>query len=58
MPYRIKKSGSGYKVVSPNHPGGFSKEPQSKEQALAQQRALYANSKDEAIGGTSRRRKR
>jgi len=43
MPYPIKKVGSGFKVVSKNHPAGFSKKPQTKSQARAQQKALYAN---------------
>lgn len=46
MPYRIKKEGSGFKVTSPNHPGGFAKHPQSKEMAKKQLGAIYANAGD------------
>ena len=47
MPYKIKKSGSGEKVTSPNHPSGFSKKPQSKTTAKKQLAAIEANSKEE-----------
>lgn len=47
MPYKIAKRGNGYKVVEKSggkHPGReFSKEPQTKEKALAQLRAIEAN---------------
>ena len=43
MPYKVKKSGDGFKVTSPNHPDGFSRKPQSKKQAEAQRRAIEAN---------------
>ncbi len=46
MPYKIKQSGSGYKVTSPNHKSGFSKKPQTKSMARKQQQALYANAPD------------
>jgi hypothetical protein len=41
MPFKVKKSGEGYKVFSPK--GAKSKKPMSKEKALAQQKAIYAN---------------
>lgn len=47
MPYKISKSGGGYKVTTPNHPHGFSKKPQSHEQASAQLRAIMANTKEQ-----------
>jgi hypothetical protein len=47
MPYHVEKKGEGFKVTSPNHPGGFSKKPQTKAQAEAQKRAIYANTKEE-----------
>ncbi len=43
MPYRIKKSGSGYKVASPNRT--FSKKPLTMRRAKAQLRAIYAQTK-------------
>ena len=45
MPYKLKKVKGGEKVVSPNHPGGFSKKPLSAKKAKAQMRAIYANTK-------------
>jgi hypothetical protein len=48
MPYRIVKSGKGAKVVSPNHPGGFSKHPQSEEMAKKQLAAIKINTKEES----------
>jgi len=36
VPYSIKKMGSGYTVVSPNHPEGHSKKPMTHENAVAQ----------------------
>jgi hypothetical protein len=47
MPYKLSKVKGGEKVVSPNHPSGFSKKPQSHAKAAAQMRAIYANTKDE-----------
>jgi hypothetical protein len=41
MPFKVKKSGKGYKVFSPK--GAKSKKPMSKEKALKQQKAIYAN---------------
>ena len=47
MPYKIKKFGKGgYKVTSPNHPGGFSKKPQSKKQAIKQMVAIKMHDKE------------
>ena len=40
MPFRIKKFGSGYKVVSPNHPEGHSKKPMTLKNAQAQLRIM------------------
>jgi len=42
MPYRVEKSGSGYKVAGP-HGAKYSKHPQSKAKAVAQMRAIYAS---------------
>jgi hypothetical protein len=55
MPYHIEKKGGGYKVTSPNHPGGFSKHPQTKGEAEAQRRAILAN--DHEDHGKSRPKK-
>lgn len=41
MPYDIRKTGSGYKVVGPSGPK--SKKPLTLRKAKAQMRALYAN---------------
>jgi ribosomal protein L35 len=50
MPYKIVKTGNGFKVVegsAGNRPGHqFSKKPQSRKRALAQLRALYIHAKD------------
>ena len=43
MPYKLKRFGRGAKVVSSNHPQGFSKKPQTLRMAKAQLRAIYAN---------------
>jgi hypothetical protein len=45
MPYELRKVKGGTKVVSPNHPQGFSKKPQTLRMAKAQLRAIYANTK-------------
>jgi hypothetical protein len=45
VPFKVKKSGKGYKVVSPNGPK--SKKPLTLRRAKAQQRAIYANTKGE-----------
>jgi hypothetical protein len=52
MPYKIKKRGSKYVVVSPHGVKGIH---DTKAQAEAQQRAIYANTGDEA---KPKRRKR
>jgi len=44
MPYHIKKSGKGFKVFGPS--GAKSNKPLTLRKAKAQQRALYANTKD------------
>lgn len=49
MPYKVKKSGGGYKVTSPDHPSGFSKKPLSKSKARKQLAAIYANTKGESF---------
>lgn len=43
MPYNVKKVVGGYKVFSPNGPK--SRKPMTLRQAMAQQRAIYANTK-------------
>lgn len=43
MPYKIAKSGDGYKVHSPSGPK--SKHPLTLRQARRQQAAIYANTK-------------
>lgn len=45
MPYKVKKVKGGYKVYSPN--GAKSKKPLSKAKALAQERAIYANTNED-----------
>jgi hypothetical protein len=49
MPYKVAKSGSGYKVKNKNTGKTYSKKPQTKEKAAAQMRALYMNTKDESF---------
>ena len=43
MPYKIKKSGSGYKVCKKKGGKCFSKKKLSKSRAKAQMRAILAN---------------
>jgi len=43
MPYKLRKFGKGYKVVSPNHPKGFSKKGLTRREAIAQMRAIIVN---------------
>jgi hypothetical protein len=43
MPYKLKKFGKGFKVVSPNHKSGFSKKPMTRREAVAQLRAIMVN---------------
>jgi hypothetical protein len=45
VPYKLRKSGRGEVVVSPNHPKGFSKKPLSHRQAVAQLRAILISTK-------------
>ena len=45
MPYNLKKTGKGYKVVTKATGKTHSKKPLSKAKASAQMRALYANEK-------------
>lgn len=49
MPYSLKKVGGGYKVISPNRPGGHSRKPLSKATATRQMRVIYANTKNETV---------
>ena len=44
MPYNVKKAGKGFKVFSPSGPK--SKKPLTLRKAKAQQRAIYANTKE------------
>lgn len=50
MPYSLKKSGSGYKVMSKDTGKTHSNKPIPKSRAKAQMRALYANMKKENGG--------
>ena len=43
MPYKVKKSGKGYKVFKKGTSKSYSKKPLPKKRAEAQMRALYAN---------------
>lgn len=45
MPYSLKKIKQGYKVVSPNHPQGFSKKKMTLRMAKMQLRAIMMNTK-------------
>ena len=47
MPYKLKKSGSGYKVTSPGR--SYSKHPMSKEKAKKQLAALHIHTKESAV---------
>lgn len=47
MPYKIRKSGGGYKVTSPER--SYSKEPMSKEKARRQLAAIKINTNEEVI---------
>lgn len=49
MPYKLKKSGSGYKVTSPNHKPGFSKKSMSKDRAKKQLAAIQINTHGESF---------
>lgn len=47
MPYKVTpQKGGGYKVTSPNHPHGFARKAQSKEQAIKQKVAIEINARD------------
>ena len=43
MPFKLKQIGDGWKVVSPDHPQGFSKKPLPKKRAQAQLRIIKKN---------------
>jgi hypothetical protein len=43
MPYKIVRSGSGYKVAKKSGGKTFSKKPLSKAKAIAQMKAIHAN---------------
>ena len=45
MPYNLKKSGNGHKVVSPDHDKGFSKKPLTLRMAKQQLKAIYSSTK-------------
>ena len=53
MPYKISRSGSGFKVTSPNHPQGFSKEPQTKKAAAIQAWIIKRKTGEDGGGGGS-----
>jgi hypothetical protein len=46
MPYKIKKSGSGYKVCKKKGGKCFSKKKLSKSKAKAQMRAILVNTRE------------
>jgi hypothetical protein len=46
MPYSIRKSGSGFKVVNKKTGHAFSKKPMTKEKAKKQEAALHINAKE------------
>jgi hypothetical protein len=48
MPYKVAKSGSGYKVKNKDTGKTYSKKPLSKKRAEAQMRAIYANTNESA----------
>ena len=47
MPYKLKMMGKGAKVVSPNHPKGFSHKPMTLRAARAQLYLIMKNTKGE-----------
>lgn len=49
MPYELRKSGSGYVVVTQGTKRAHSKKPLPLERAKAQMRALYANEPDAKV---------
>jgi len=50
MPYKLKKVDGGTKVVSPGHPAGFSKKPQSHEMARKQLVAIMIHTGENKAG--------
>ncbi len=54
MPYRIVKVRGGYQVISPNHPKGFSKNPMTHDNAVAQMLMLRAREGDEIAKSASK----
>jgi hypothetical protein len=46
MPYKIKKTGSGYKVCKKTGSKCFSKKPLSKKRAKAQMAAIQINARE------------
>lgn len=46
MPWKLVRSGKGYKVVKKATGEAMSKKPMPKARAMAQMRALYANVKE------------
>ena len=50
VPYKVVKVKGGSKVVSPNHPHGFSKKPQTAKQAHIQQWIIEKNSGEDSSG--------
>lgn len=49
MPYKIRKSGKGYKVFKKNGSKSFSKKALPKKRAVAQLKAIMANTHGEGI---------
>jgi hypothetical protein len=56
MPYKMQKSGSGFKVVGPSGPKSRVSLP--RERALAQMRALYANTDEQAVHLPKKKKKK
>ena len=50
MPYKVVKVKGGSKVVSPNHPQGFSKKPQTAKEVHIQQWIIEKNSGENSAG--------
>ena len=50
--YAMGFAKEGAKVVSPNHPKGFSKKPMTMRMAKAQLRAIYRSTKGKMAKGT------
>jgi hypothetical protein len=49
MPYKVTKSGSGYKVKNKESGKTYSKKPLSKKKAEDQAKAIYANTNESLI---------